>query len=637
VTQPVHVGNGPTALAAGDGVVWVANSLDGTASRIDATTGSVTAAVPVGDGPSGLAVDGKSTWVTNQFGGTLSRIGGGRGAADTERVGNAPLSLVVVGGKLFVTVGAAGTAHRGGTLVLESMGGPDFLDPALAYTTWSWQMLIMTNDGLVGFRRVGGPDGVSIVPDLATSVPAPTDGGKTYTFQLRSGIRYSTGDPVKASDVRSSVERLFRVHSPVAYYYRGIVGGAVCAKDPSTCDLSRGILTDDATGSVTFHLSAPDAEFLYKLALPFADLLPAGVADPTTSTTVPATGPYEISAYTPARGKQQGKVVLVRNPQFREWSVAVQPDGYADRIEYTTGVDPERFTTDIEQGHADAALDTPPADRTQEITTRFTDQTHTYARPTTNGIVLNTTLAPFNDIRVRRAVNDAMDRGAVVSAVGSAVPTCQLIPPNFQGYRPFCPSTLNPSPDGKWSAPDLPRAHRLVAASQTAGTKVTVWATSTIPPFVAMARAFVSELNALGYRATLRTIDNVDKFFSFIQNSDNDVQAAPYGWLSDYPAASNFLNLVRCSRFVSGSGQNLNAAELCDPKLDARIERALDVQSTDPAAAGALWAAADRRAVMDAPWVFVFNDTGLDFVSKRVGNYQHNPQWGVLLDQLWVK
>jgi len=514
------------------------------------------------------------------------------------------------------------------------------VDPALAYATSIWQILITTNDGLVAYRRVGGPDGATIVPDLATSVPVPTDGGRTYTFQLRPNIRYSNGQPVGVEDFRYAIERGFRGGSPTSYY-QGIVGGDACVKDPATCDLSQGIVTDDSSGTVTFHLTAPDPEFLHKLALPFADAVPTGTADPTKSSTVPATGPYTIQSYQPGtKDDPVGSLVLVRNPQFHEWSAAAQPDGYPDRIAWTFGVGVERLTTDVEEGGADVALeavDFPPPDRLQEVTTRFTNQVHTFSQPGTLGIALNTNLAPFDDVRVRRALNYAFDRDAAVKAFQPALPTCQLLPPNFPGYRPYCPYTLNPGPGGTWTAPDLARAQRLIAASHTVGTRVTVWAITIGPVSVALAKLFASEMNGLGYPTTLRTIATPTKYFSFVANSNNRVQAAFAAWGADYAAASNFMDLMRCSSFLPGSGRNESIAQLCDPALDRQIEQALSLQSTDPAAANDLWAAIDRRVSLDAPWVFVLNQAGLDFVSARVGNYQHNPQWGVLVDQLWVK
>ena len=137
--------------------------------------------------------------------------------------------------------------------------------------------LTMTNDGLVSFKRVPGPDGETVVADLAQALPTPTDGGRTYAFQLRRGIRYSTGRPVRASDIRHGLERTFTVNA--SYYlesrppldaelYGAIVGAPKCLASPRSCDLSRGIVVDDKTGTITFHLRHPDPDLLAKLATP---------------------------------------------------------------------------------------------------------------------------------------------------------------------------------------------------------------------------------------------------------------------------------------------------------------------------------------------------------------------------------
>ena len=136
----------------------------------------------------------------------------------------------------------------------------------------------MTGDGLVAFDQASGLAGTQLVPDLAVSLPTPTDGGRTYTFRLRPGIRYSNGGPVKASDFRATLERDFEIGTPGAATTTGSSARARCRAKPKRCDLSRGIVTDDAARTVTFHLVAPDPEFLYKLALPFAYVVPAGHA-----------------------------------------------------------------------------------------------------------------------------------------------------------------------------------------------------------------------------------------------------------------------------------------------------------------------------------------------------------------------
>ena len=109
-------------------------------------------------------------------------------------------------------------------------------------------------------------------------------------------------------------------------------------------------------------------------------------------------------------------------------------------------------------------------------------------------------------------------------------------------------------------------------------------------------------------------------------------------WAADYPAASAFINaLFTCNSFRPGDGSQVNIAEFCDRNIDTKIKRALVLQASDPAAAGPLWADIDHRLVDKAPWVPTHTSNGLSLLSKRVGNYQYNPQWGVLLDQFWVR
>ena len=319
----IQVGNGPTGIAFGDGAAWVTNSLDGTVSRIDPETNSQAAVIPVGNGPTGVAVDSRGVWVSNQFGGTLVRID-----PRTNRpgrpvsVGSRPQGMTVTGGNLLVALGESGAGHRGGTLVVRSDRPKqgdfvDSIDVALSNYTYVYPFLRMTGDGLTAFNQVGGPAGAQLVPDLATSLPTPTDGGRTYTFLLRSGIRYSTGTPVRATDFLSTFERDFALGSPTSYY-DDLVGGAQCRKHPKQCDLSRGIVTDDAARTVTFHLTRPDPDFLYRLAAPFAYVLPGGTPwRPAGTHPLPATGPYMIATYRPGR-----LLRFVRNPFFHEWSIA---------------------------------------------------------------------------------------------------------------------------------------------------------------------------------------------------------------------------------------------------------------------------------------------------------------------------
>jgi peptide/nickel transport system substrate-binding protein len=498
-------------------------------------------------------------------------------------------------------------------------------------------VLSMTNDGLVAFRRAGGSDAEQIVPDIAVSVPTPTDGGTTYRFQLRSGIRYSNGAVVSPADVRFALERDFKVHSPFAGFYAEIVGAAACMKKPASCDLSRGVVVDPASNTVTFHLAAPDPELLDKLALPFADALPAKTTPlrPVT-TALPSTGPYMFTHY-----RKQRSAVLVRNPHFHVWSNAAQPQGFPNRIVMNAAVTLDAATTAIEQGNADVMVGFgPPAKRLREVETRYASQVHVHPYSAVEYVFLNTRRPPFDDVRVRRALNYALDRGAIVRIHGGptvAEPTCQVLPPLIPGYHPTCPYTRNPAASGAWTAPDLPKARALVAASGTRGMRVTLWSYSHhLDPYATEMGAVATALRKLGYRVTLH-IPGDKVYYAKIDDSRVGAQAGIHTFIADYPAAADFFQQHTCAAFQPASPTNVNVSEFCDPTTDTLVARAEQLEPTDPQRAAAAWAAVDRRVMSLAPVAPMYVQRFVDLVSRRAGNYQFSPQWGVLVDQLWVR
>jgi YVTN family beta-propeller protein len=628
------VGNGPAAVAVGFGSVWVVNSLDGTVSRINPQTNKVVATITIGNGVSGLAVGKDSVWVSDEDAGTLSRIDPSKNAV-TKRmhVGDRPAGLAFGPGGLYVAVRGPRSAHRGGTLKVFQFMDPVTVEPARAYVGWSW--LTLTNDGLVAFRRAGGSDGTLLVPDLATSNPAPTDRGRTYTFRLRDGIRYSSGAPLRASDFRRGIKRSLLVPNGIGQtYLRTIVGAARCIGHHRGCDLARGIETDDDAGTVTFHLTRADPEFLYKLALPFAFAVPPGTSlGDIGMRPVPATGPYMIaSASRKGRLSRHGRIELVRNPRFHEWSRQAKPDGYPDRIVMLFGVEADKSVRAVERGAAD--LYSPEGGQLANLQARFPSQIRAYTSPTaTYYLFLNTRLPPFDRASVRRAVNLAVDRNKLVRLFGGAavaLPTCQALPPGFPGYRQYCPYAKR-TPDGAIGGPKIAEARRLVARSGTRGMRVVVWAWAECCkrqlPY------FVSVLRKLGFdaRGQLRAHPDLLR---------PDVQAGFAGWYADYPSPGGFFDAwLTCDAYLPGDfgGHQPNAGGFCNPAIDRLIRRAHEVQARDPEAATSLWTEIDRRIVDQAPIVPISNPRSPSFVSKRIGNFQLHPVWGPLLDQIWVK
>ncbi len=414
VTVQVPVGNGPASIVSAFGSVWVANRLDGNVSRVEPSTGQILATVPVGDGPISVVEAAGQVWVANEFTNDIVSLDPTTdpiGLRERVHVGAVVGSLVSTPDGVWVSVGASATSHRGGTLKLVTPDSIDTLDPGVAYGP-QWAALSLTNDGLLAFRKTGGVEGLDLVPDLAAALPDVSADGLRYRFSLREqGIRYSTGDPVMPEDFRYGLERAFMLSSPAASLFSALPGALECSEKPDACDLAEVIVTD--ADAVTFHLAVPDPDLPFKLAMSFAYPVPVGTPiEDQGVVPVPATGPYVITE------ASEKHLVLERNPHFEEWSPAAQPDGFVDRIEWAIEPDLEVPLHDVLQGEMDAVSGHPPPDAIAELRTAHPDQLVQVADPAAYYWVFDLATAPFDDARVRRAINLAVDRTRVQELLG---------------------------------------------------------------------------------------------------------------------------------------------------------------------------------------------------------------------------
>ena len=222
-TERINVGAEPSAVLVAGRFVWVADSGDGTVSRIDHSDwNGPPQRIDVGGRPDSLAFGAGSVWVAGAGDHVIVRLDVSTGdVQDRIPVGFEVTGLAFANGRLMIGARAGGDRHRGGTLRIASAERSPKLDPALADDAPSRQLLAMTNDGLVAFRRAPGAQGSVVVPDLATSLPAPSDDGQTYTFHVRDGVEYSNGRKVTALDFRTAIERTLRHGGPAAALYRG--------------------------------------------------------------------------------------------------------------------------------------------------------------------------------------------------------------------------------------------------------------------------------------------------------------------------------------------------------------------------------------------------------------------------------
>jgi peptide/nickel transport system substrate-binding protein len=525
-------------------------------------------------------------------------------------------------------------AHAGGTLHLVANAAGGTLDPQINYTLQYWQLYQASYDGLLAFQKVSGQASFQVVPDLATAMPAVTDGGKTYTFKLRPGIKFSTGQTVTTQDVVASFERIFKVSSPTAgTFYAGIVGASACLAKPATCDLSKGVVADPAAGTVAIHLTAPDPEFPYKLSVPHASILPASTPGKDQGTTpIPGTGAYYFASYDANR-----QLVMKRNPYFKQWSAAAEPQGYPDEIIQTFGLTVEDEVTAVENGQADWVFDPLPADRLGEIGTKYASRAHVNTLTAMFYAPMNVNIPPFNNLKAREAVNWAVDRSAMVKIYGGsnlASPACTVLPPGFPGHLDFCDYTAGGG--ATWSGPDLAKAKALVQASGTAGQTVGVVVQSD-DVNKQLGEYLQSVLTQIGYKAVLKPLSpNIQ--FTYIQNTSNKVQISISSWYQDYPAASDFLHvLLSCASFHPGSDSSINIAGFCNKGIDASMTTALTTEQTSMTQANTLWGQVDQAVMAQAPVAPLFTPKLIDFTSTRVGNYEFSKQFYMLVDQLWVK
>ncbi len=628
----VGVGAGAGPVAAGNGAVWVVNTLDGTLSRVDPARNAVASAVPIGDAPTAVAAGAGGVWVTDEGTGALVSVNPETGTVRRRySIGAAPAAVTLLGQTPWVAAGApAGQEHRGGTLRVDylAIGELDPADPFVVHPA-IWRAM---GDGLVALAQTSGV--AQLVPDLATAVPVPTDGGRTYVFRLRPGILYSTGVPVRASDLRRALERLYRLNSQQALYYSALQGAAECTQRPAACDLSQGVITDDRAGTIILRLTHPDPDLLFKLTLPPAWPVPPGT--PRThlaSQPVPSTGPYQVAQFIPGQ-----RLLLVRNKRFREWSRAAQPDGYPDRIDIRMDNNPSHRVQAVQRGDADLALEIASADLAP-LRIRFASQLRLDTQPDTSFLSFNIQRPPFSNARARRAVNLAIDRSAVarrLSGPGLSTPTCQVVPPNFPGYQAYCPWTRTPQ-DGRWHGPDISRARALVRASGTAGATVDFISPSNDPIAAAATGALVSALREIGYRP--RVISGDAQFHQRLTDPHGQWNIADGDWTADYPSPSAFLEyFLTCANYhPDDPARTTNGGGFCNATFDRLVRQAESLQLTNPAAAQNIWASADHLAVDQAAWVPLTNTGDAELLSRYVGHFTLDADGLPQIDQLWVQ
>ena len=635
VVQAIRVGNRPVAVAAGASGVWVVNRQDATVWRIDPATNSVTDTIKVARDPGAVALARSGVWIATADARVARIDPRSRRVTETVALGNPATALAADGGSVWVSTQSAPTNHRGGTV---TMATEEFSHPVLepgAYDTLAYSLLSLAYDGLVSYRRTGGTTFGPIVANLAESVPAPSADGRSYVFTLRRGIRYSDGQPVGPADFRASMQNLLATHGKaLPNFFDVIVGARECVAEPERCDLSRGIVVDERQRTITIRLTRPDPDLLLKLANPLAYVAPA-TKPFGPDRRPPGTGPYRIDRFEQREGAE-----FSRNPHFRSWSADARPDGLPDRIRVVVGTPGPEQVGAVERGEADivglgdAFGASVPLEEITRLSTRYPERFHATATPSLFFLWMNVNEPPFDDVRVRRAVNFAIDRRLIADLEAGdplALPACHHVAPGHPGFVPECEYTSGSRRTGVWNGPDETRAKALVADSGTAGQQVTVH----VPEDkLRVGRYIVRVLDRLGYRARVRTYPHYGLYHEYAADTRHRVQIGTDGWAADFPTPADFTTPFTCGAFTEASITNTNLSGYCDRGFEQRIAAARGLRGKR---ADELWRSAYRHLSRTAPAAPLVNRRGAVFVSERLGNYQHHPLFGVLFDQAWVR
>jgi peptide/nickel transport system substrate-binding protein len=528
---------------------------------------------------------------------------GGRFAAPS-RAG--AVALVAVAALALIGAGCGGSGDRdspsSSTLEVTYANFPDSLDPSLSYTLEGWTSMWETYVPLLTYVHAEGAPGTKVIPGLARSLPKITDGGHTYTLFLRQGLRYSDGTPVRASDFGATIERVIAMDSPATPFYTDIVGAEKFSESKHGGIL--GIEADDKTGRIVIHLVQPRSTFTNEMAMLFAAPLPADTKhEDLSENPPPGTGPYEIVASKPGRSWEYR-----RNPEWAKTDGKLLPQipgGHFDRIDATVNKNSETAVNEVERGKKDWMEEQPPSDRFAELLSRYNEK-QLLITPQIDLYYfwMNVNKPPFDDIRVRRAINYAINPAALKRVYGGQLrPSQQVLPVAMPGHRAYTPYPY-----------DMRKARELIAAANPTVRAVNVW-TYSLEPNKQAGEYYEGVLRELGFHPTLKTVAAANYTTVIGNESTPGLDTGIGDWYIDYPHPNDYFEPQLSGASITPTADS-NWARFDDPKINRQIA-ALDRRPLTPAAEAA-YARLDREVMRQAPWAPFGSLPLTTFVSDRI-------------------
>jgi peptide/nickel transport system substrate-binding protein len=610
----IRVGQGPQALAGDARAVWVANAVDDTVMRIDPRSGRVVATIPVPGAPSALALAGGGLWVAQRLAGRIARID-----PSTNRllrsvdVGASPTALGSAGAALWVAADPAPPHSGTGTILIAAQDDYYDTDPALAYSPIGFQVYDATCTKLMSYPDRLAPHGQIPQPDVAAGPPQVSDGGRTYTFRIAHGWRFSppSTEIVTARTFQHVFERLLapRVSNTSLIQYYGDIAGAAAYH----VGRARRITGITAAGDrLTIRLTRPAGDFLVRLALSFTCAVPVNTprpAGPNALPALPSAGPYMVTQYLPGQ-----RLLLEPNPHYR----GGRPRRLA-RIEYVFGGGPGSAVAQIRRGTLDASVDAVPARDVPALEHEYgarrgaARRLFRWPELLVRYLALNMSRPALRDVHLREAVNEAIDRPALAraeatSSGGALLPTDRYLPPGVPGYEHGHRFPL--------TGPDLPRARALVAGRHPR----VILMTCRDPRCLQVARIVTRDLGAAGFHVRAESLPE-SQFLRVFSEPARAFDLLYTGWGLDYPDAQNMLDPLFNGRHIESGGVN-------DPRIDdPRVNRELDAAASvrGPARARAYAAIEQDLLRRVVPLAAIAVPQTVAFFSDRVGCQLYRP------------
>jgi peptide/nickel transport system substrate-binding protein len=518
--------------------------------------------------------------------------------------------------------GGGGGGKAGGSIRIGTVG-PDSYDPVLALSTQSVQVIKVTWTPLLTFKDEEGPAGGEVIPGLAEDMPTISSDGRTYKLKLRSGLKYSDGTPVKASDFEHVVKRDLKLGGPFSFLVTNIVGASDFQKKGDFKADIPGITADDKTGEVTVKLLEPDSQFSFTLALPDFGLTPASKSPPKSlqKDPPPGVGPYTLKVVDPKR-----EFILTKNTKF---DIPGMAKGKVSKITGVVQDSVPRMTQDVINGKLDFMTEDPTGDLLPQVKAKYKDRFRLDPIPlNTYWYFMNFTTPPFDKKEVREAVNYALDERALVRIFGGRLkPGCNFLPAGMPGYK-----KIDPCPWGDPNKPpDIAKAKQLVDQSGYKGMTVTVWGNNK-DPRPAIVEYMRDLLNEIGFKAKSKILDQ-QVYFNTVGLTKTKAQIGFTDYFQDFPHPADFFGPNLSGESLKSS-PTFNFSFHADKKIDSTLKK---LTPEDPKKVADQWAALDKYTIENAVNAVYGSEQASTFFSERMDfkncsgtHYVYKNDWALL-------